>query len=157
MSVDPYKIIPRGGNKFDFESEGVHGFIRKRVEFSVIKKNHYNVGFGDMDGDDFIDDTVVSNNGDLLRVFSTVIRVIEEFMLMYPAATLIFTGSTQQRNRIYRVILTRNFERYSKEFSIKAEYVINGYRVKCPFDPAETMAPKNFFISKIKKEENNDV
>lgn len=39
LSVDPYKIVPRGGNKYDFDSEGVHGSVRKRVEFRQVMED----------------------------------------------------------------------------------------------------------------------
>ncbi|WP_341834080.1 hypothetical protein WJU16_13785 [Chitinophaga pollutisoli] len=146
LSVDPYKIIPRGGNCFDFDSEGVHGFIRKRVEFKQLQENHFIVGFGDLMDNYGVDDVVESNNGDIVRIFSTIIRVIEDFMRKHPQATLYFTGSTMQRTRIYSVILNRHFARFRKKFQISVLWTCGGVDVKVPFDPAKEVLMGTFVI-----------
>ncbi|WP_298709206.1 hypothetical protein [Chitinophaga sp.] len=150
MSVDPYKIVPRGGNRFDFDSEGVHGFIRKRVEFKMLQENHFNVGFGDLIDKYWVDDTAESNNGDVVKIFSTIVRVIEDFMAVHPKATLYFTGSTMQRTRIYSIILKRHYARFSKQFQISVLWTCGGAEVRMPFDPTREVLTGTFIVKKIK-------
>ncbi|WP_341842046.1 DUF6934 family protein [Chitinophaga caseinilytica] len=153
MTVDPYKIIPRGGNQFDFESEGEHGFIRKRVEFNRLKPDEFNVGFGDLDAEGTLDDLKESNNGDLLKVFATIIKVMEDFLEIYPKASLLFTGSTQQRTRIYSMILKRYFPRFSRKYEITVLNNMSALNFELPYDPEKEIPVATFRIRKKVKDE----
>ncbi|MGE7773115.1 DUF6934 family protein [Chitinophaga sp. NPDC101104] len=146
MTVDPYKLIPRGGNQFDFESEGSRGSVRKSVEFYHTHDQYYNVGFGDIGDDGYIDDLSETNNGDLLRVFATVIKVMEDFLVRSPGAVLYFTGSTPQRVRIYSMILTRYFHRFSEKYEIRCVKVVGEVRVETPFVPGNGEEPDRFIV-----------
>jgi hypothetical protein len=54
-----------------FISEGPKGRIIKIVLFQNIGENSYNLAFGDFNGGQ-VDDEVVSNNRDFVKVLSTV-------------------------------------------------------------------------------------
>jgi hypothetical protein len=105
---------------FEFESVGVKGSITKVVRFSEINvKGYYNLGFGDKDPiTNFISDLSVSNNGDSQKVLATVATTLYVFTDQYPEVTVIITGSTDARTRLYRMGITNNLEEIEKDFEI---------------------------------------
>lgn len=66
---------------YEFISEGPKGLIPKRIQFTLVNRQGiYNLVFGDKDpvsGE--IDDKVVSNNGDSVKVLATVIGAVFAF------------------------------------------------------------------------------
>lgn len=86
-------------------SEGPKGNLEKMVVISSLKNSgYYNFGFGDMRPDGNVDDRSETNNGDLIRVFSNVIFIMEEFLNRNADCTLYFAGSTTQRTVVYNMI-----------------------------------------------------
>jgi len=51
--------------------------------------------------DGSIDDTVKSNNGDILKVLATVVQIARIFISQFPNAEIFFIGSTDERTRLY--------------------------------------------------------
>ena len=108
----PYEI-------YSFISEGRNGRVRKRVRFDLMRGNIFNLGFGDWrEGDSNLDDLVVTDNGDMEMVLSTVIRIITHFLSTNPGAIVHFTGSTASRTRLYRSILSTNYEIIIRDFIV---------------------------------------
>ncbi|MEY5047603.1 MAG: hypothetical protein RLZZ175_962 [Bacteroidota bacterium] len=105
---------------FEFISEGPNGLITKVVHYSETNlKGYYNLGFGDKDTlTGFVSDISVSNNGDMNKVLSTVATTLFIFIRKYPEATVIATGSTDVRTRLYRIGISNNLEKIEKEFVI---------------------------------------
>ncbi|WP_342088643.1 DUF6934 family protein [Dyadobacter sp. OTU695] len=108
---------------FEFVSEGPKGYIHKLVEYSPVNSNDiYNLGFGDVDElEEPYNDMIVSNNGDSAKVLATVAATVFEFTQKYPKASVLATGSTKSRTRLYRM----NVNRYLHE--IQEHFVIFGY------------------------------
>lgn len=107
------------GEVYTFISEGRNGSIKKMVKFQLIYSNLFNLSFGDcsIDGEDF-DDKVVSNNGDMELVLSTVVAITLHFVCTNPGVCVHLTGSTPARTRVYRAIISNNYEAISKEFDV---------------------------------------
>jgi hypothetical protein len=59
--------------------------------------------------DGTIDDTSNSNNGDIVKVLATVISILKDFTLKNPKAYVFFTGSTDERVKLYVVLVTKTF------------------------------------------------
>src|SRR5688572_18983825 len=103
MSISSHYEVTRIDNcdnklKFHFESLG-SGILSKVIEFTplttwMMGRPVYNLGFGDDDPDEaeFID-TVISNNGDVYRVFNTVLSTIPLFFEQHPGAAIQVRGS----------------------------------------------------------------
>ena len=82
-------------------------------------KEFYNLGFGDKDPiTGFISDLTVTNNGDSQKVLATVAATLYAFTNNYPLATIIATGSTLARTRLYRMGITNNIKSIEKDFII---------------------------------------
>lgn len=105
---------------FEFYSEGPKGIIKKVVEYQkTINENVYNLAFGDFDEQNkSINDMTVTNNGDSLKVLATVASTVYAFIEKYPQASIIATGSTLVRTRLYRMGITNNLDEISKDFYI---------------------------------------
>lgn len=112
---------------FEFYSEGPKGIIKKVVEFQLTSKEDvYNLAFGDYNDElGRIDDKVVTNNGDSLKVLATVASTIYAFIEKHPNAWVIAAGSTKSRTRLYRIGITTNLIEISKDFHIFG-YTKNG-------------------------------
>ncbi len=95
MNKKGYNVIRKTTTRYEFVSIGPKGQIKKRIEFTPLKKrNYYNIGFGDVLQNGQVSDTVYSNNQDIVKVLSTVIEVIKDFLKQHPSAKVFLTGST---------------------------------------------------------------
>lgn len=104
---------------YTFTSEGKNGRIKKMVKFQLIQGNLFNLGFGDCRGDDDdFDDKVVSDNGDMEVVLSTVITITIHFVSANPGVYVHLSGSTPARTRVYRTIISNNYDVISQEFDV---------------------------------------
>ncbi len=149
MKIIPYKIEATNSTRYEFESVGPKGIIKKCVEITALKrKNTFNIGFGDMRSDSTIDDKSETNNKDLIRVFATVLAIMKDFMLNNPTAILYFSGSTDQRTAIYHYILKRNFTFINNEYSITGILLVDGIPYEVVFDPTADSPFLAFLIKK---------
>lgn len=105
---------------FEFFSVGPKGKIKKVIEFSETNvKAVYNLAFGDFDEKtQRISDSVVTNNGDSLKVLATVASSVYAFTSQRPNAWVFATGSTAVRTRLYRMGLTNNLAEVSQDFYV---------------------------------------
>jgi hypothetical protein len=109
----------RAEKVYEFFSQGKRGKIKKVVQFKPIHEDVFNLGFGDFSDElGLIDDTVVTDNGDMEMIFATVIAIIETFLLRFPDARIFLTGSTESRIRLYQIIINMNLEDLQEEFEI---------------------------------------
>ncbi len=105
---------------FEFISLGPKGDVTKVVRYSEINiKGFYNLGFGDKDPiTGYISDLTVTNNNDSQKVLATVAATLYAFMDSHPDATVIATGSTEARTRLYRMGIANNLANVEKDFVI---------------------------------------
>lgn len=127
-----------------FESKGEQ-IIIKAIEYSPVSQIDdrivYNLGFGDFDEKTGgIIDNANSNNGDMRRVFSTVLNTIPEFFKKNENSAIWVAGSDSsedyinqcnckkncragicknrdRRIRTYRYYIDKNFKELSKEYT----------------------------------------
>ncbi|MFT3704564.1 MAG: hypothetical protein QM802_19515 [Agriterribacter sp.] len=73
---------------FEFYSEGPKGIIKKIVEFQpTVHEGVYNLAFGDFnDETKAIDDKIITNNSDSIKVLATVASTVYAFMEKHPNA-----------------------------------------------------------------------
>lgn len=121
MLNDRYKVETSPDLQvFEFTSIGPKGSIAKVVKYTEINiKGFYNLGFGDKDPiTGYISDVTVTNNGDSQKVLATVAATLYAFMSKHPNATVIATGSTETRTRLYRMGITNNLADIEQDFII---------------------------------------
>jgi len=136
VNTKPYKINSITATQYECDSIGSKGIIKKGVEISpLLIPNYYNFGFGDVNDDGSIDDESETNNGDLLRVFSTIIKIMTDFLNTRQSGILYFSGSTQQRTDVYDIILRRNYTEFTTHFQITAIIKIDNQSTEIEYDP----------------------
>jgi hypothetical protein len=118
------------------------------VEFTNVGiENVYNLAFGDLLPNGAIDDSSNSNNGDIVKVLATVISILKDFTERNPMAYIVFTGSTEERIRLYRRILRSYYSTFNKDFKIMAYIQTDDTYTQVAFDP-EIKADYEVFIVK---------
>src|SRR4030095_1812215 len=121
MASKGYTTTKRSTTRYEFVSIGPKGQIKKRIEFTPLRRRgYYNVAFGDVMKDGRGDDTGYSNNQDIVRIISTVTDTMKDFLRDNPRAKLVFTGSTQDRTEFYRRVLSRHYGTLSAAYKITA-------------------------------------
>ncbi len=105
---------------FAFTSEGPQGEKKKIIQFSEMEEaGVYNLAFGDWNPvAQKLDDLVVSNNGDREKILATVVAAVYLFTNLNQGCTLVFAGSTPVRTRLYRMGITKHFDRAIRDFEI---------------------------------------
>jgi hypothetical protein len=107
---------------FEFISRGKQGDINKRIEFMPTDTpNYYNLAFGDVDESGEINDYSISNNGDRNMILATVAYAVEIYLDKHPERWVYFSGSTEERTRLYRMAIGLNFDELKVKFDIYAE------------------------------------
>lgn len=107
--------------QFEFVSIGPKGSIVKRIEFTYIELlSFWNLGFGDYNpATNRIDDQIVLGNGDGRKVLATVAFAVQQFLTTRPDATVFFTGSTDQRTRVYSWAIANYWSDISASFHVE--------------------------------------
>jgi hypothetical protein len=105
---------------YEFVSEGLKGNVKKVVQFTETgTQNVFNLAFGDFnDATNLIDDLSITNNGDSLKVLTTVASIVYAFTEKYPDAWIFATGSTNVRTRLYRMGITNNLVEIKEDFEV---------------------------------------
>jgi hypothetical protein len=138
--------------------------ILKAIEYSLVGsvRGHrvFNLAFGNYDFDsDSILDTLLSNNGDVYKVFNTVLSSVSSFFETYPDAMILVRGSdsteefirlcrsfcnscksrcekSYRRIRLYRAYIEKNlsyltgdYEFFGSFFQESDDFTLESYRV----------------------------
>jgi len=119
---------------YEFTSIGIKGEIKKVVEYSEMNiDGYYNLAFGDFDEiNNEINDKIITNNGDSLKVLTTVASTVYAFTGKYPKAKIFATGSTEVRTRLYRMGITNNLVEIQVDFNVyglKEDYMFEEFIV----------------------------
>jgi hypothetical protein len=104
--------------EYYFTSAGRNGEIAKIIQYSYVSHGVFNLGFGIHNRDGTMDDIAISNNGDMEKVLATVGATVYHFTEKYPGTLVMAQGSTASRTRLYRRMITLNYDEISEEFSI---------------------------------------
>ena len=104
--------------RYFFISEGENKRIVKTVVFSPLGNRLWNLGFGDLQYSGYIDDSVVSNNDDLIKVISTVAKIAYEFSDKYPLRRIQIKPVDEKRKRLYNHVFRRHYDTIDANFDI---------------------------------------
>lgn len=121
MHYDKYEITPGDtAMVYEFVSQGPKGDVKKVVMYSHTGiTDLFNLGFGDKNGvTGELDDRVVTNNGDSLKVLATVASTVYLFTNLFPNALVGAVGSTAARTRLYRILISNNLETIRRDFEV---------------------------------------
>jgi hypothetical protein len=104
---------------FGFFSEGVKGVFFKVIIFTLEEDGKWNLAFGDWENND-LDDKVMTNNQDVVRVIGTVAKVTYVFFANYPNAVVIIKPVDEKRKKLYNIVFRRHYEVIKNDFNIIA-------------------------------------
>ncbi|KAA0989995.1 DUF6934 family protein [Dyadobacter aurulentus] len=103
---------------FSFESISNHRVIAKLIEFVQIDDQVYNLAFGDVEIDGYLNDLVVSDNMDTKEVLASVIEAVLIFFDAHPNNSVYIKGSTTSRTRLYQIVLNREYCNWQDKFIV---------------------------------------
>jgi hypothetical protein len=94
---------------FEFESVSKSKTVKKIIVFSPLENNQnlYNLALADANEDGSFSDKAVTNNDDMEKVIATVIQAILRFFEKYPSKWVYIEGSTPDRTRLYRIVISK--------------------------------------------------
>jgi hypothetical protein len=114
------------GLRYEFYSEGPKGRIRKVIYFQQITElgtGVFNLAFGDYNNViKRIDDMIVSNNSDQLKVMHTVAVAIIDFCCSRPNAYILIKGISSSRTRLYQMKIAGFWSEVGRQFEILGEF-----------------------------------
>ena len=145
MNKDAYSLMSKAEGFYTFVSMGANGEILKAVLFQEIEVEYYNLVLLDYDFvNDQWSDITSSNNGDVIKIISTVVAIITMFFDNHPIAKVYFEGNTKSRNNLYQ----RVFENYLNEF--ESHYEVFGREIGNDFFERFVIGKKynSFYICK---------
>ncbi|MCB0517891.1 MAG: hypothetical protein H6577_24945 [Lewinellaceae bacterium] len=118
MLGETYPIKPSPNKLYYlFTSEGPRGRILKIVLFQNIGENSYNLAFGDFIAGQ-LDDEVVSDNRDFVKVLSTVAACAYDFVKANPGVKLEIDPVDERRKMLYNAVFKRHHIFIQQQFRI---------------------------------------
>ena len=122
MIKDIYPYSQIGEHQlFAFVSEGINGDIYKLIAFTPTDDGKWNLGFGDWQDNGDVDDRVMTNNHDVVKVIGTVAKVTYDFFKKYPDAVVVIDPVDEKRKRLYNFVFQRHYAFISNDFHIIGE------------------------------------
>jgi hypothetical protein len=105
---------------YEFESVSEVKIVKKVVVYTPFEDNPnlYNLALADAFPDGSYSDKSITNNDDMDKVMATVIQTLLRFFEKYPSKMIYFEGSSPERTRLYRIILSRELFEIEKLFFV---------------------------------------
>lgn len=149
MNNPPYEYTEVRPYRYIFKSTGKRT-ITKVVEFTYTATSEvYNLAFGDLLPNDEIDDKANSNNGDIIKIFATVIDILQDFTWRNPSFIILFMGSTPLRTLLYRRILKTYYQSFRTQFLVLGVIATEYGPKEVPFDTQSTDSYFAFLVKRI--------
>lgn len=103
-------VLNEGKTHYHFQSMGKRGVFEKAIEFSPLNDNIYNLALLDFDPvtGEFVDDTI-TDNGDMREVLATVLKITLHFLSRNPYRSIVISGNSDSRTRLYQIAIARLF------------------------------------------------
>ena len=103
---------------FSFISFGKSEII-KIVEFQkTTKSGLYNLAMGDLVNRKIFSDSEISDNGDVRKVLTTVVNIVQIYTRKYPGRSIFITGNTTLKTSVYQRIIRMYYPIFIDEFDI---------------------------------------
>ena len=121
---------------FTFTSVGNRGSIGKIIEFYCFENNLWNLGFGDLKGADWEDNTI-SDNNDYRKVLQTVANAVHLFCDMYPNQEIEIVPLDYQRKLLYNRIFQQKWQDIVPLFIVKGKIVSDKNSIFEDYNPRQ--------------------
>lgn len=135
MINNPYSYLDSNHKtRFAFQSEGVKGKVIKVIQFERSKDGKWNLGFGDWKKGK-VEDSVMTNNQDALKVIRTVANATIDFLKEHPQSIVKIEPVDDRRKQFYNLIFKRHYK------SIEPIFLVKGFLK----DEIEIYNPRKFY------------
>jgi len=94
---------------------------------TTINPDIYNLGFGVLNADGKLDDTIEPGIGNISKVIKTVGITIYKFTEAYSDRWVYFSGNTAQKRTLYNRVITNNYQFLAKTFIVLGKDYTNKY------------------------------
>ena len=109
--------------RYTFDSVSEKRTVKKIVRLTETSQpDIFNLALLDLLDDGSESDLSVTDNGDLLTVLATVMRIIDNFLTKFPQTIVTFRGSDDRRTRLYRIVIGRELDAIQRRYRIFGEY-----------------------------------
>ena len=94
---------------FDLESIGVNGISRKKIIYSSLEgsDDYFSLSLFEVLDNGVLDVYFESKNGDMPKIMATIAKTMFDFFATYPTKKIAFSGSTPERTRLYRIVISK--------------------------------------------------
>lgn len=132
---------------FQFESIGPRGIFLKEVRFDPVEdfSDYYQLILADIDKENNKSVLSESRNHDMNKIMATVIKCIVIFLENHLSSRIVFSGSTEIRTRLYRIIINKLLGKIRDKFEIEGFSDIHG------LEPFNLNHEYSFFVTSIKQ------
>ncbi len=114
----PFKKI-KTEFRYEFVSISESKEVKKIVVLTETKNEDiYNLALLDVVDDETVSDISETKNKDMNTVMATVISIIGDFLNEHPQKLVLFRGSDDRRQRLYRIIISRELEVIKRSYNI---------------------------------------
>ena len=149
MNRPPYPYDRRHATRYTFVSKGRKGAIIKVVQLKpTTTRGIYNLSFGELRQDGTIDDTINTNNNDIMKVMATIVGIVYDFTAENPGIKIVFAGNNQARMSLYFRILKTYQAEFSKTHIVTALAKVGAEFAELPFDPSGNHKYSAFFVKR---------
>jgi hypothetical protein len=108
--------------RFEFDSVGIQRTVRKVIRYAqTVIPDFYTLALFDKLETGVLSDSSRTNQGDMEKVLATVLQTVFVFLSKHPDATVVFTGSTPARTRLYQIAISKEI------FKVKHLFAIQGF------------------------------
>jgi hypothetical protein len=110
---------PQANYIYRFQSSSSEKEVTKLVKFTLTDtENVYNLALLDLLPDGQTSDITETKNKDMVTVLATVMKIVIDFLDKFPTVAILFSGSDQRRQRLYRILIGREFQAIRKKFNV---------------------------------------
>ncbi len=127
--------------RYEFESTSLTKTIKKVVLFTAVdeERQFFNLALLDVLSNGQTSDVSESKNQDMITILATVVKITIDFFEKNQRAIVLFQGSEQRRQRLYRILVTRELIAIQEKFNIFGSL---GDQV----EPFKSNSPYDFFL-----------
>ena len=77
-----------------------------------------------------------TSNSDFVTVMATVFKIVNDFFNKFPSSYIVFSGSDARRQRLYRIIISKEFAEITKTFDVFGIFgdTINKFELNKTYD-----------------------
>ncbi len=69
-----------------------------------------------------IDDSIISNNHDIVKLIGTIAKIVYDFSKAFPLSRIEINPIDEKRKRLYHHVFRRNFDIINADFQVKGVY-----------------------------------